>query len=134
MKVAQELKEAHRPRQVGFAETPKHSQIGLQQRKEAFRPILMHVPTRVFLPRVVHRVMLIARDQSVTAGRVRVELAAGLYGEVGGLLYRLNRKVPCRVDHDATLTAYPSDNGRPILVVMAAPGLTFLLSSPVLGA
>jgi len=33
MKVTQELKETHIPRQVGFAETPKHSQIGLQQRK-----------------------------------------------------------------------------------------------------
>src|SRR5215475_12192363 len=47
MKVTQELKETHIPRQVGFAETPKHSQIGLQQRKEALRPILMHIPTGI---------------------------------------------------------------------------------------
>jgi hypothetical protein len=30
MKVAQELKEAHIPQQVGFADTPKHPQIGLE--------------------------------------------------------------------------------------------------------
>src|SRR5215472_937522 len=90
----------------------------------------MHVPTRVFLLRVIHCVMLIARDQPVAAGRVRIELAAGLYGEVGGLLHRLDRKVPCRVDHDATLTAYPGDYGRPIFVVMAPAGLAFLATPP----
>ena len=73
MKVAQKLKEAHIARQIRFADPPKHPQIGLQQRKEAFRPILMHVPPRVFLLRVVHRVMRIARDQPVAAGRVRVD-------------------------------------------------------------
>src|SRR4030095_3732560 len=130
MKVAQELKEAQIAWQIRFAHAPKRPQIGLQQRKEAFRPILMHVPTRVFLLRVVHRVMLIARDQSVAAGRVRVGLAAFLYGEVGGLLHRLDRKVPCRVDHDATLPADPGDDGGPILVVMAPPGLAVLPAPP----
>src|SRR5262245_34021419 len=74
--------------------------------------------------------MLIARDQPVAAGRVRIELAASLHGEVGGLLPRLDRKVPCRVDHDATLTTHPSDNGRPIFVVMAPSGLAFLATPP----
>src|SRR5262247_2842607 len=74
--------------------------------------------------------MLITRDQPVAAGRVRVELAAGLYSEVGGLLHRLDRKVPGRVDHDAPLTAHPGDNGRPIFVVMAPPGLAFLAAPP----
>src|SRR5262249_47699774 len=78
--------------------------------------------------------MLITRDQPVAAGRVRVELAADLYGEVGGLLHRLDRKVPCRVDHDTTLTAHPGDNGRPIFVVMAPPGLAFLATPPWLAA
>src|SRR4029450_5729321 len=96
MKVAQELKEAQIAWQIRFAHAPKRPQIGLQQRKEAFRPILMHVPTRVFLLRVVHCVMLITRDQPVAAGRVRVELAAGLYSEVGGPLPRLDPKIPAR--------------------------------------
>src|ERR1043166_8177023 len=70
--------------------------------------------------------MRIARDQPVAAGRVRVELTAGLHGEVGGLLHRLDRKVPCRVDHDTTLTAHPGDNGWPIFVIMAPARLAFL--------
>src|SRR4029450_10238116 len=134
MKVAQKLKEPDVPRQVELADTAKHAQVGLEQREQTRGPILVHVPTYVFLLRVMHCVMLIARDQPVAAGRVRVELAAGLHGEVGGLLHRLDRKVPCRVDHDATLTAYPSDNGRPIFVVMAPAGLAFLATPPWLAA
>src|ERR671922_287375 len=78
--------------------------------------------------------MLITRDQPVAAGRVRIQPTAGLHGEVGGLLHRLDRKVPCRVDHDATLMADPGDNGRPIFVVMAPPGLAFLATPPWLAA
>src|SRR4029434_558572 len=118
MKVVQKLKEPDVPRQGELAETAKHTYVGLEQREQTLGPILVHVPTRVFLLRVIHCVMLIARDQPVAAGRVRAETTAGLYGEVGGLLHRLDRKVPCRLDHDATLTADPGDNGRPIFVVM----------------
>src|SRR5215475_10175883 len=78
--------------------------------------------------------MLIARDQPVAACRVRVELTAGLHGEVGGLLHRLDRKVPSRLDHDTPLAAHPGDNGRPVLVVMAPPGLAFLATTPWLAA
>src|SRR5499425_1611459 len=85
---------------------------------------------RLVATQLMHCVMRIARDQPVAAGRVRVELATGLHGEVGGLLHRLDRKVPCYVDHDATLTAHPGDNGRPIFVVMAPPGLAFLAAPP----
>ena len=31
MKVAQELEESHLPRQIRFADTSKHSQVGLEQ-------------------------------------------------------------------------------------------------------
>src|SRR5262249_10156803 len=50
-KVAQELEESHIPWQIRFADASKHSQVGIQQRKEALRPILVHVTTRVFLLR-----------------------------------------------------------------------------------
>src|SRR5499433_3709596 len=70
--------------------------------------------------------MLIARDQPVAAGRVRVELTAGLHGEVGGLLHCFDRKVPCRLDHDATLTAHPGEDRGSVFVVMAPPRLAFL--------
>src|SRR5262252_1414364 len=96
--------------------------------------MLMHVPPRVFLLRVVHRVMRIARDQPGAAGRVRVEFAAGVHGEVGRLLHRLDGKVPCRVEHYAPLAAHPGDHGRPILVVVPPPGLTLLATPPGLAA
>src|SRR5215468_11064948 len=83
---------------------------------------------------MIHCLMRIARDQSVAAGRVCGELPAGLHSEVGGLLHRLDRQVPWRVDHDATLTAHPGDNGRPIFVVMVPPGLAFLAAPPWLAA
>src|SRR5437660_12815415 len=134
MKVAQELKEAQIARQIRFADTPKYLQIGFQQRKEALRPILMHVSTRLFLLRVVHRVMLIARYQPVAAGRVRVEPTAGLHRDVGGLLHRLDRTVPRCLDHDTALATHPGDNGGPILVVMAPSGLAFLAATPGLTA
>src|SRR5499427_3201815 len=73
--------------------------------------------------------MLIARDQPIAAGRVRVELTAGLHGKVSGLLHRLDRKVPCRVDHDATLTTHPGDDRGPIFVIMPPPGLTLLATT-----
>ena len=130
MKVAQKLKEPDVPRQVELADPPKHAQVGLEQREQTLGPILVHVPTGVFLLRVMHCVMLIARDQPVAAGRVRIELTAGLHGEVGGLLHCLDRQVPGRVDHDATLTAHPGDNRGPIFVVMAPPGLAFLAAPP----
>src|SRR4029434_7134722 len=94
----------------------------------------MYLPTRVFLLRVVHRVMLIARNQPVAAGRVRVELTAGLHGQIGRLLHRLDRKVPGRLDYDTTLATHPGDDCRPIFVVMAPPGLALLATSPWLTA
>src|SRR5689334_3601948 len=130
MKVAQELKEAHIPRQVSFAETPKHPQIGLQQRKEALRPILMHVPTGIFLLRVIDKVMDIALERAIAAGRVRIEPTACLDREVGRFLHRLDGKVPRRLDHDTSLAADPGDDGGSVLVVMAAPGLAFLAAPP----
>src|SRR5262245_262204 len=74
--------------------------------------------------------MLITRDQPVAAGRVRIELTADLHGEVGGLLHRLDRKVPGRVDHDAPLTAHPGDDRRPVFIIMAPAGLALLAATP----
>src|SRR5215467_8889467 len=56
-------------------------------------------------------------------------VTTGLHGEVGGLLHRLDRQVPCRVDHDATLTAHPGDNDRPIFVIMAPARLALLTAT-----
>src|SRR5215468_1182061 len=74
--------------------------------------------------------MRIARDQPVAAGRVRVEFAAGLHGEVGGLLHRLDGKVSRRLDDDTSLAADPGNDRGTVFVVMAPPRLPFLAAPP----
>jgi hypothetical protein len=59
-KVPQELKEAHVSWEVVFADTPKHSQVGLEQGEQTLRPILVHVTTRVFLLRMIDELVDIA--------------------------------------------------------------------------
>src|SRR5262252_1797692 len=129
MKVAQELQEAYIPRQGGFADPPKHPHIGLQQRKEALRPVLVDVTARIFLLRMIDKVVHIARERPIAAGRVGVEPTARLHGEVRCLLHRLDSKVPRRVDDDTTLAADPGNDGGPIFVVVAAAGLALLASA-----
>src|SRR5215510_3069247 len=79
--------EAHIPDQVALAHTTKHPQIRLEQRKQALRPILMHLTAGVFLLRVIDRLMLVARQRPVAAGRIRIELTARLDSDVRRLLY-----------------------------------------------
>ena len=119
---------------VGVAEAPPHPPVGLQPREQTRGPMLMHLPTRVCLRRVVPRVLLRAREQPVAAGRVRVELTAGVQGQIGRLLHRLARKAPGRLAHPTTLATAPRDERRPIFVVMAPPGRAFLATPPGLAA
>src|SRR4029434_407778 len=94
MKVAQELEESYIPRQMHFAEASKHSQVGLQQGKEALRSVLMPLTASIFLLRVVDILVEVARERPIAAGRVGVQPTAGLDGEVHGLLYGLHREIP----------------------------------------
>src|SRR5215831_14641201 len=90
----------------------------------------MHVTARIFLLRMVNKVVHIALQRAIAARRVGIESTAPLHGEVGGLLPRLDRKVPRRLHHDTAVATHRGDNGRPILVIMAPPGLTFLAATP----
>src|SRR4029450_12472481 len=90
----------------------------------------MHVTARIVLLRMVDKVVCIALQRAIAAGRVGIEPTACLDREVGRFLHRLYGKVPRRLNHDTSLAADPRDDGGPILVVMAAPGLTFLAASP----
>src|SRR5215471_17019819 len=90
----------------------------------------MHVTARIFLLRVVDILVQVSRERPITAGGVGEESAAPLHDDVGGLLHRLDRKVPRRLQHDTAMATHPGDNGRPILVVMAPPGLAFLVATP----
>src|ERR671937_766975 len=113
MKVAQELKEAHIARQVALAETAKHSQIGLEQGKQALRPVLVDIPTHVFLLCVIDALMYIALERPIAAGRVGVEPTARSDSEVRRLLHRLHREISGRVEDDRPLATDPGDNRGP---------------------
>src|SRR5919204_3747686 len=94
----------------------------------------MHVPARIFLLRMIDKVVHIALERAIAAGRVCIEPTARFDGDVGRFLHRLDGKVPRCLDHDTSLAADPRDDGGPILVVMAAPGLAFLAAPPWLAA
>ena len=130
MNGAQKLQEPDVPRQGALAATAQHAPGGLEQRDQTLGPLLVPVPTCGFLLRGMHSVRRLARAPPVAAGRVRSERTADLPGEVGGLLPRLDRTGPGRVDHAAPLTAPPGDERGPLLVVLARPGLAWRAAPP----
>jgi hypothetical protein len=79
----------------------KHSQIRLEQRKEAFHSILVHVYTRILLLRVVNELMHVAFQGPVATGGVRIQSIARLHGEVSGLLHRLHGAIAGRLNNDS---------------------------------
>src|SRR5947209_19435403 len=86
----------------------------------------MHVTTGIFLLRMVHVLMHVARHRPIAAGRVCIELTARFHCQVGCLLYGLHREISGRLYHDSALTTDLGDNGWPIFVIMAPAGLAFL--------
>src|SRR5215468_5056515 len=86
----------------------------------------MDVTACIFLLGMINIVMHIALQGSIAARRVGVETTARLYGEVRRLLNRLHGEIAGRLDDDRPLPTDPSDNRRPILVIMATTGLAFL--------
>src|SRR5215510_3793984 len=130
MKVAQELEESYISRQIRFADASKYAQVRLEQGEQALCPVLMHVTPRVFLLRMIDILVYVALQGAVASGGVRVQPASRVDSEVGGLLHRLDGKVPRRLDHHAPLAADPGDDRGAVFVVMAPPGLAFLAAPP----
>jgi len=87
--VPQELKASDIPWPIALAEATEHAQVGLEQGEQALRAILVDVPTRVFLLRMIDGLMHIARQRPIAARRVRVEPTPRVHREVRGLLYGL---------------------------------------------
>src|SRR5712691_5007273 len=89
----------------------------------------MYITPRVFLLRVIDRLMRVARHRPVAAGRIRIELTARLHRDVSGLLYGLHREIFGRLYDDRPLATDPGNNGWPVFVVMATAGLAFLAAT-----
>src|SRR5262245_16396408 len=68
----------------------------------------------------------VALHRSIATGRVGIEAAARLDGEVRRLLHRLHREIFGRVDDDRPLATDPGNNRGPVFVIMAPTGLAFL--------
>src|SRR4029453_573079 len=86
--------------------------------------------TRLVPTQLIDKVMPIALQRAIAAGRVRREPTVCLDCEVGRFLHRLDGKVPRRVDHDPSPAADPGDDGGSVFVVMTPPGLPFLAAPP----
>jgi hypothetical protein len=128
-KVPQELKEAQVPRQVSLADATKHPKVGLQQGKQALRPILMDLAAGIFLLGMVDVFMLLAFQRPIAAGRVGVEPTTRLHGEVGRLLHCCHGKILHGLYHDGPLAAHPRNNCRSVFVIMAPAGLALLAAT-----
>src|SRR5215475_8798529 len=89
----------------------------------------MHVPTGIFLLRVIDKRMPIALQCLIAAGRVCIEPTTRFDGEVGRFLHRLDGEIAGRVEDDRALAADPGDNRRPVFVIMAPARLAFLTAT-----
>src|SRR5215467_11965738 len=94
----------------------------------------MHVTARIFLLRMVPKVVRIALQRAIAAGRVAIEATAGLDCQGRRLLHRLHGEISGRVDDDRALAADPRDDRWSVLVIMPPPGLTFLPTANAHGA
>src|SRR5262245_60342558 len=81
------------PWQVGFAETTKHPQIGLQEGKQALGSLIMHLSAGVLFLRIIDVLVERALQGPIAARRVRIEPTAHVHRQVGGLLHRLHRAI-----------------------------------------
>ena len=82
--------------------------------------------TRLVPTQLVDILVEVARERPIAAGRVGQEAAAPLHSDIGGLLHRLDGKVPRRLDDDISLAADPGDDRGAVFVVMTPAGLAFL--------
>src|SRR5262245_63092521 len=93
----------------------------------------MHVTARIFLLRMVDKVVRIALQRAIAARRVRIEPTARLHREVGCLLHRFDGEIPRRLDDHCPLATDPGNNGGPVFVIVA-PAWLAPLPPPTRGA
>src|SRR5438105_14291379 len=75
---------------------------------------------------MIDKLVQVASHPPIAARGVRVQPTARSHREVCRLLYRLDREITGRMDHDSSLAADPGDNGGPVLVIMPPAGLALL--------
>src|SRR5215471_16009495 len=86
----------------------------------------MHVPTRIFLLRMIHKRMRVSLQRLIATRRVRVEPTARSHGDISCLLHCLDRAIFGRLEDDRPLATDPGNNRGPVFVIMTPTRLTFL--------
>src|SRR5215471_4853913 len=89
----------------------------------------MHVTARIFLLRMVDKVVCIALQRAIAARRVRREPTARVHREVGGLLHRFDGEIARRLDDHYPLATDPGNNGGPVFIIVAPARLALLAAS-----
>src|SRR5262249_19034921 len=79
---------------------------------------------------MVDKVVHIALQRAIAAGRVGIEPTARFDGDVGRFLHRLRGEIAGRLHDDCPLAADPGDDRRPVFVVVAPAGLALLAATP----
>ena len=87
--------------------------------------MLMHVPTRILLLRMIDERVYVARQRPITAGRVRREPTAACTARAAafGTVLTVQSRVAWRTTAPWRLA--PRDDGWPVFVIMAPTGLRF---------
>ena len=91
--------------------------------------MLLDLPARLFLLRMIDARMSIAFERPIAAGGVRREPTPHCDGEVSGLLPRADGTSLHGLDHDRPLAADPRDDGRPVFLIMATARLARLAAT-----
>src|SRR4029450_7071656 len=86
----------------------------------------MHLPTCVFLLRMIDVLMEVTLQRPIAARRIGIQATPRLDRKIGRFLHRLHREIFGRVGDDSPLATDPRDDRGPIFVVVPPPRLTFL--------
>src|SRR5215475_7533006 len=89
----------------------------------------MHLPTGVFLLRMIDVLVEVPLQRPIATGRIGIQATPRLDSKIGRFLHRLHREIFGRLDDHSPLPTDPRDDGGPILVVVPPPGLAFLAAT-----
>jgi hypothetical protein len=97
-------------------------QVRLEQGEQTLRPILMHLPTHVFLLCMIDELVHVALQCSIATGRSHIQATPCLDSEVSSFLHRADGAIPDGLHHDGTVAVDPGDDRGPIFVEMPPAG------------
>src|SRR2546429_4950673 len=89
----------------------------------------MHLPTGVFLLRMIDVLVEVPFHRPIAAGRIGIQATARVHRKIGRFLHCLHGEIFGRRDDDSPLPTDPGDDRWPLLVVMASTRLALLAAT-----